>query len=313
MNSEKPTVKYLTVKPDEAGQRLDNYLLRHLKGLPKSNLYRILRKGEVRVNKGRVKPDYRIMGNDLIRIPPLRLNEPTPLGQPPDYILKSLGEAILFEDKYLLVLNKPAGIPVHGGSGCSYGVIEGIKLLRPDIEGLELVHRLDKETSGCLLLAKKRSVLVELHAMLRNGQVQKAYLALVKGRWPAKVPYVDAPLLKNQLSSGERMVKVNVEGKQAKTLFKTLTHYLNSTLVEASPITGRTHQIRVHAAHAGCPIAGDSKYGHDEFNQLVRRLGGKRMFLHAGKLSFKLFEQRYEFSAPLPAELQALLNKLPCT
>ncbi|MDF2867259.1 MAG: pseudouridine synthase, RluA family [Gammaproteobacteria bacterium] len=313
MNVDKPSVRYLTVEAMAEGQRIDNYLLRQLKGLPKSIVYRILRKGEVRVNKGRVKPDYRVKPGDEIRVPPLRLATSSEAILPSDKVLQILAAAILFEDDKLIVLNKPSGLPVHGGSGLSYGVIEALRALRPHLEGLELVHRLDKETSGCLLLAKKRGVLKELHEMLRNGHMQKTYLALVKGRWPAKINLIDAPLLKNQLSSGERMVKVNPEqGKAAKTLFKPVEYYSNASLVEASPITGRTHQIRVHALHAGYPLAGDNKYGNEEFNQWIRMQGGKRLFLHAAKLSFQLPSsgQRYEFKAPLPAELQRLLTKL---
>lgn len=313
MNIDKPSVRYLTVTADAQGQRIDNYLLKQLKGLPKSIVYRILRKGEVRVNKGRVKPDYRVQPGDEIRIPPLRLASASEMILPSNKVLQILATAIIFEDDKLIVLNKPSGLPVHGGSGVSYGVIEALRALRPHLEGLELVHRLDKETSGCLLLAKKRSVLKELHEMLRDGGMQKVYLALVKGRWPAKVKAIEAPLLKNQLLSGERMVKVNPEqGKAAKTLFKPLEYYAKATLVEASPITGRTHQIRVHALHAGYPLAGDNKYGNEEFNQWLHTQGGKRLFLHAAKLSFKLPSsgQRYEFNAPLPVELQRLLTKL---
>lgn len=313
MNSDKPAVHYLTVETFDQGQRVDNYLLKHLKGLPKSIVYRILRKGEVRVNKGRVKPDYRVAVGDVIRVPPVRLAKPNQTVPPSAKVLRALEAAILFEDDKLLVLNKPAGLPVHGGSGLSYGVIEALRALRPHLEGLELVHRLDKDTSGCLLLAKKRSVLKELHDMLRTGEVQKIYFALVKGRWPAKLKVIEAPLIKNQLSSGERIVKVHPDlGKYAKTQFTPVQHYPNATLVEASPITGRTHQIRVHALHAGHPLAGDDKYGNEEFNQWLRGQGSKRLFLHAARLSFKLASsgQRYEFKADLPQDLQQLLKAL---
>lgn len=313
MSLEKPAVKYLKVEAAAEGQRIDNYLLRHLKGLPKSIVYRILRKGEVRVNKGRIKPEYRVQAGDEIRVPPVRLATPNEIVPPSTKVLQALETAILFEDDKLFVLNKPAGLPVHGGSGLSYGVIEALRFLRPHLEGLELVHRLDKDTSGCLLLAKKRNVLKELHELLRDGSVQKTYVALVKGRWSNKISYVEAPLLKNQLSSGERMVRVNVEqGKEAKTLFKPMEYFQQATLVEARPITGRTHQIRVHALHAGHPLACDDKYGNEDFNSWIRSQGGRRLFLHAAKISFKLPSsgQRYEFKAELPSDLQTVLTKL---
>lgn len=312
MTEDKPTVKYLQVKPDEAGQRLDNYLIKYLKGLPKSNIYRILRKGEVRVNKRRAKPDYRINSGDEIRIPPLRLAETTETIAPSKHVLEALADNIVYEDKNIVVLNKPSGMPVHGGSGQSYGVIEAFRKLRPQVETLELVHRLDKETSGCLLLAKKRSVLKELHDLLRDGKMQKTYVALVKGRWPSKINAVDVPLLKNQMASGERIVKINPAGKAAKTLFKAISYYSNVTLVEASPITGRTHQIRVHAQYMGCPLVGDTKYGSNEFNQLMRRHGAKRLCLHASRLKFTLSstEQVYEFFAPLPQDLEQVFTRL---
>ena len=285
------SVQLLEVAPDHAGQRIDNYLRTQLKGVPKTLVYRILRKGEVRVNKGRIKPDYKLQAGDVIRVPPLRLaerDEPAPLAQG---LLERLEAAIVYEDKALIVLNKPAGIAVHGGSGLNYGVIEAFRQLRPECKDIELVHRLDRDTSGLLMIAKKRSMLRHLHEALRGDGVDKRYLALVRGSWPAVKKQVRAPLMKSNLRSGERMVEVNVEGKDALTLFRVVRRFGEfATLVEASPVTGRTHQIRVHARHAGHAIAGDSKYGDDDFTREVRELGGKRLFLHAHALRVPLPE-----------------------
>ena len=283
-------VQMLEVSPELAGQRIDNFLRNQLKGVPKTLIYRILRKGEVRVNKGRIKPEYKLQAGDLVRVPPLRLaerDEPVPLAQS---LLERLEASVIYEDKALIVLNKPAGIAVHGGSGLSYGVIEALRQLRPDAKELELVHRLDRDTSGLLMVAKKRSMLRHLHQALRGDGVDKRYMALVRGRWETGRKQVSAPLLKNTLRSGERMVEVTDEGKEALTLFKVLRRFGDfATLVEARPITGRTHQIRVHALHAGHAIAGDSKYGDEDFSREIRELGGKRLFLHA-----------YELKVPLP-------------
>ncbi len=284
-------VQLLEVAPELAGQRIDNFLRTQLKGVPKTLIYRILRKGEVRVNKGRIKPEYKLQAGDVVRVPPLRLaerDEPAPLAQG---LLERLEAAIVFEDKALIVLNKPAGIAVHGGSGLNYGVIEAFRQLRPDAKEIELVHRLDRDTSGLLMIAKKRSMLRHLHEALRGDGVDKRYLALVRGNWPAAKKQVRAPLMKNNLRSGERMVEVNTEGKDALTEFRVLRRFGDfATLVEASPITGRTHQIRVHAKHAGHSIAGDNKYGDEEFTREIRELGGKRLFLHAHSLQVKLPE-----------------------
>ena len=284
-------VQLLEVAPELAGQRIDNFLRTQLKGVPKTLIYRILRKGEVRVNKGRIKPEYKLQAGDVVRVPPLRLaerDEPAPLAQG---LLERLEAAIVYEDKALIVLNKPAGIAVHGGSGLNYGVIEAFRQLRPEAKEIELVHRLDRDTSGLLMIAKKRSMLRHLHEALRGDGDDKRYLALVRGNWPAARKQVRAPLMKNNLRSGERMVEVNVEGKDALTEFRVLRRFGDfATLVEASPITGRTHQIRVHAKHAGHSIAGDSKYGDEEFTREIRELGGKRLFLHAHSLQVKLPE-----------------------
>lgn len=284
-----PAVQFLEVEPELAGQRIDNFLRTRLKGVPKTLIYRILRKGEVRVNKGRIKPDYKLQAGDVVRVPPLRMSEPdepAPLAQG---LLERLEAAIVYEDKGLIVLNKPTGIAVHGGSGLSYGVIEAFRQLRPDAKELELVHRLDRDTSGLLMIAKKRSMLRHLHEALRGDGVDKRYLALVRGSWPTSKKRVSAPLLKNTLRSGERMVEVSDEGKEALTLFRVVRRFGEfATLVEASPITGRTHQIRVHARHAGHSIAGDPKYGDEAFDREIRDLGGKRLFLHAHSLRLTL-------------------------
>ena len=282
------------ITEDQAGQRIDNYLLTRLKGAPRTLIYRILRKGEVRVNKGRIKPEYRLQAGDAVRIPPVRLPEadaPALVGQG---ILNALQAGILYQDKGLIVVNKPAGLAVHGGSGLNFGVIEAMRQLFPaEAQQLELVHRLDRDTSGCLMIARKRSMLRHLHAALRGDgpgkAVDKCYLALVRGRWPSHLKKVHAPLLKNNLRSGERMVEVNPDGKESLTEFRVIQRFGDlATLVEARPITGRTHQIRVHARHAGHPIAGDAKYGDDEFSRLIREKGGKRLFLHAISLDAEL-------------------------
>ena len=290
MDSQAATgVQLLEVSAGLEGQRIDNFLLARLKGVPKTMIYRILRKGEVRVNKGRIKPDYRIKEGDIVRVPPMRMtqaDEPKPLAQG---LLERLEAAIVYEDKGLIVLNKPAGIAVHGGSGLNYGVIEAFRQMRPLCKEIELVHRLDRDTSGLLMIAKKRSMLRHLHEALRADGVDKRYMALVRGRWPASRKQVDAPLQKSNVRSGERMVEVNPEGKEALTLFKVIRRFSDyATLIEASPITGRTHQIRVHALYAGHAIAGDTKYGDESFSKEVREMGCKRLFLHACDLKFTL-------------------------
>ncbi|KRW67717.1 23S rRNA pseudouridine(955/2504/2580) synthase RluC [Stutzerimonas nitrititolerans] len=310
--SQASSVQMLEVSPEFAGQRIDNFLRNQLKGVPKTLIYRILRKGEVRVNKGRIKPEYKLQAGDLVRVPPLRLaerDEPAPLAQG---LLERLEAAIVYEDKALIVLNKPAGIAVHGGSGLSYGVIEALRQLRPDTKELELVHRLDRDTSGLLMVAKKRSMLRHLHQELRGDGVDKRYMALVRGRWETGKKQVSAPLLKNTLRSGERMVEVTDEGKKALTLFRVLRRFGDfATLVEARPVTGRTHQIRVHARHAGHAIAGDSKYGDEDFSREIRELGGKRLFLHAYGLKVPLPDGgELNLEAPVDEVWSQTLGKL---
>lgn len=306
------TIQQLTVTNDYSGQRLDNFLMSRLKGLPKSRLYRIIRKGELRINKKRVKPDYRLQEGDIIRIPPLRLAPRTPKNILNANLAELLEKSIIFEDKHFLVLNKPSGMAVHGGSGIHLGVIEALRLLRPQLKFLELVHRLDRDTSGCLLLAKKSSILKELHELLRSGQMKKTYIALVAGHWPKSLRKIDAPLYKNQLQSGERIVLVEAEGKSSLTEFSVQHYYVESTLIAAMPITGRTHQIRVHAQFAKHPIIGDEKYGEKEINKKMRQLGCKRLFLHASQLEFTLGStaKTITLAAKLPEDLNQVLKNL---
>lgn len=306
-----PKVRHLIVKEDAAGQRVDNFLLARLKGVPKSWVYRVLRRGEVRVNKGRVKPTRRLALGDEVRIPPLRMSNPQTQA-PGEGLRRLIADSILYEDDSLLVVNKPSGVAVHGGSGVSHGVIEVLRALRPNAPYLELAHRLDRDTSGCLMLAKKRSALQQLQKLQLSGKVEKRYLALLTGRWRKGKVTADAPLQKNTLRSGERVVRVDPQGKTAITHFSVMEKYQQAMLVEARLETGRTHQIRVHAQHLGVPIAGDAKYGRDEDNQSYRARGLNRLFLHAWRLSFPWEGRRggYEFEAPLPAELQNYLDQL---
>lgn len=306
-------VQVVEISAEHAGQRLDNFLISRLKGVPKSVIYRICRKGEVRVNKGRIKPDYRLVTGDQVRIPPVRLAERPEQEQPGDRILKLVESRILYEDNRLIVLNKPSGLAVHGGSGLKYGVIEAIRVLRPQATQVELVHRLDRDTSGCLLIAKKRSMLRRLHEQLRGTGMQKTYLALVKGRWQSGSRMVHAPLKKNTLSSGERIVRVDSkDGKEAKSEFSPRAVGDIASLMRVGLHTGRTHQIRVHASHEGHPIAGDDKYGDEDFNRLMKTYGLKRLFLHAFSLRFSLSEDEppLYIEAPLDDDLQTVLNKL---
>ncbi|MBO2586496.1 23S rRNA pseudouridine(955/2504/2580) synthase RluC [Shewanella algae] len=318
MNTETPSpnqqVRLVTIDEDNVGQRIDNFLLSKLKGVPKSMIYRIVRKGEVRVNKKRIKPEYKLAEGDQVRIPPVRVSEENYRTAPSAKLerVSRLEDRILFEDKHILVLNKPAGIAVHGGSGVDYGVIEALRSLRPQQKFLELVHRLDKDTSGVLLVAKKRSALKHLHDQLRHKQMQKDYQALVRGEWQKHDKVVKAPLLKLTLKSGERIVRVNTEGKASETRFKILQRYDGATLVQASPVTGRTHQIRVHCQYAGHPIACDEKYSEQKFDDSMRALGLNRLFLHAAQLKFTHPDTETEMTvqAPLDPELLELLDKL---
>ncbi|WP_372777838.1 23S rRNA pseudouridine(955/2504/2580) synthase RluC [Litorivivens sp.] len=311
MESGRPqAVQLVTVDEGAEGQRIDNYLLKVLKGVPKSRIYRLLRKGEVRVNKSRVKPEFKLGVGDIVRIPPVRVSDPAEKATAfvSDSMADTLQNAILFEDDRLLIINKPSGLAVHGGSGVSLGLIEALRKLRPEAKFLELVHRLDRDTSGCVMLAKKRKTLKTLHGLLRGDGVDKRYLALVEGRWSPRKEQVKLPLLKNVLNSGERMVKTNPEGKYALTRYQVVRRFSGATLVEAKPVTGRTHQIRVHCQAAGHPIIGDDKYGRDEVNQRFRERGVRRLFLHAYRLRFELEGEWIEVEAPLSEDLQLFVS-----
>lgn len=304
-------VQLVDIDDEMAGQRLDNFLLARLRGAPRSLIYRIVRSGEVRVNSGRVKVSQRLEAGDRVRIPPVRLAEKAPAAVAPRGVQLDLADRILWEDDALLVVNKPSGLAVHGGSGVRSGLIETLRVMRPDARSLELVHRLDRDTSGCILVAKKRSMLRYLHECLRNSTIEKSYLALVKGRWPRRKTRVTAPLEKNVLKSGERMVRVSDDGKRSETLFSVLECFPGATLVEARPVTGRTHQIRVHGQFAGHPLAGDDKYGDREFDTAMREIGLKRLFLHASRLEFRLPDGRQVcVEAPLEPELAEVLVHL---
>lgn len=304
-------VQWLHIDEDMAGQRIDNFLRTQLKGVPKSMIYRILRKGEVRVNRKRIKPDYKLQAGDEVRVPPVRVAPKTEGPNPNLNIVSQLDSRIVFEDDALIVVNKPAGMAVHGGSGLSFGLIEALRSLRGD-DSLELVHRLDRETSGCLLVAKTRGVLRGLNAQLRDKDMKKIYVALVAGEWSKLDRAVKAPLKKQVLQSGERMVRVDGEGKASETRFKIRQRFAEGTLVQASPVTGRTHQIRVHSQAAGHPIAMDDKYGDEAFSHQMQQLGLSRLFLHAETLSFThpKTQQWLTVSAPLDTELLSVLDKL---
>jgi 23S rRNA pseudouridine955/2504/2580 synthase len=284
-------VELVEIDAEYAGQRIDNYLITRLKGVPKSRIYRILRKGEVRANGGRVKPHYRLQAGDQVRIPPVRVSDSGPELPTGQVFTRKLEHSILYEDKGLLVINKPSGLAVHGGSG----------------------HRLDRATSGCLLIAKKRSRLRSIHELMRNHELEKTYIALVSGHWPKRKVLVDAPLKKNELKSGERISVVAADGKPASTRFKVLRYLSDYTLIEAMPVTGRTHQIRVHVQHSGHHIVGDDRYGDDEINKQMRKRGVKRLFLHASSLKIPgkppNGEGEIEVSAPLDKALQAVIDR----
>ncbi|SFP31084.1 23S rRNA pseudouridine955/2504/2580 synthase [Ruminobacter amylophilus] len=307
-------VSFQTVNEDEAGARIDNFLIRVLKGVPKSMIYRILRKGEVRVNKKRIKPEYKLQAGDEIRIPPLRMSEAKVVLPSANLDrVSALKDAVLYENDGLMVINKPCFMPVHGGSGVSYGVIEALRSIRPELHFLELAHRLDRETSGCLIVAKKRSVLRQLHEQFREKNMQKQYLALVRGVFSKRITTVRAPLAKNVLMSGERVVRVDeVNGKPSVTDFKIRENFRDVTLVEAYPHTGRTHQIRVHLAYRSHPILGDDKYGDREFDRRFEALGLDRMFLHAEHITFTdpVINREITVYAPLPGDLENLLSNI---
>jgi 23S rRNA pseudouridine955/2504/2580 synthase len=310
---ERNSVQLVTIAEEEAGQRIDNYLLRVCKGVPKSHIYRILRSGEVRVNKGRIDQLYRLQAGDVVRIPPIRTAEKAAGNAP----VPGAEFHIVHEDSHLLVIDKPAGVAVHGGSGVSYGVIEQLRASRPQAKFLELVHRLDRETSGLLLLAKKRSALTNLHEQMREGSTDKRYLTLVSGHWTNPRQHVKLPLHKYTTADGERRVVVQAGGQEAHTIFNLLRKWDSFALLEAELKTGRTHQIRVHLASSGFPIAGDEKYGDFALNKQLQKANEtrgalKRMFLHAYRITFRHPEtgQPMTLTAPLPPECDRFLVSL---
>jgi len=302
-----PSVRLLQIDAESAGQRLDNFLIRHCKGVPKSHLYKAIRNGEVRVNKGRIAADYRLLQGDTVRVPPLRLPAPNESRPVPPAVFP-----VVYEDDALLVIDKPAGTAVHGGSGVSFGVIEQLRASRPEAPMLELAHRLDRETSGLLMVAKKRSALVALHDMLRESRGRKRYLALVVGDWVNGRQHLRQPLLKWLTAAGERRVKVDPAGKAAHTIISLKKRYGRYTLLEAELRTGRTHQIRVHLAASGYPIVGDEKYGRDEVRAQFAKQGFNRMFLHAAHLEIPhpLTGELLDLHAPLPPACEQLLESL---
>ena len=308
----KPAVSMMTIDEECAGQRIDNFLTKALKGVPKSHLYRILRSGEVRVNSGRVDATYRLKAGDLVRIPPIRTASPSAAQPARPTGGARLEQTVIFEDAALLVIDKPAGYAVHGGSGISRGVIEQLRLERPQAKFLELVHRLDRETSGILMLAKKRSALVQLHEAIRDNQTDKRYLMLVHGHWREQKRRVSLPLQKYVLASGERRVAVHPDGQSSETIFRLRQHYDGFSLLEAQLVTGRTHQLRVQLAHLGFPIAGDDKYGDFSVNKAMQKQGLKRMFLHSAETVIRhpATGEKLTLNAPLPAELARFLQQL---
>ena len=300
-------VRKVRVDAERAGQRIDNFLRNELPGVPKGRVYRLLRRGEVRVNGGRVRAEYKLLEGDEVRVPPARIR--TAAAPPPDNKAQSLLEHVLYEDKRLLVIDKPTGLAVHGGSGISYGAVELLRHARPDLKELSLVHRLDRETSGCLVLAKRRSALRELHELFREGQVEKNYLALVAGDWQYGEQLIDVPLQVENRRGGERHVIVSENGKRAQTLVSLSRTYGIYSLLRCAPATGRTHQIRVHLQHTGHPIVGDERYGDKDANREAKALGLRRLFLHAQSIAFvDRSGNDLHFTAPLADDLEEFLT-----
>jgi 23S rRNA pseudouridine955/2504/2580 synthase len=312
MTKPESAVRLIEVDEGQHGQRVDNFLGRYLKGVPRAHLYRLLRTGQVRVNGRRVKPDTRVEAGDKVRVPPVRTGVASEPVSIPEAAGQRLDGAVLVEDAHVLVLNKPAGLPVHAGSGFRYGVIEALRGRREHAPMLELVHRLDRGTSGCLVIAKSRAALKELNQALRDGRVVKEYMALLAGHWRGGARTVDVALERRSGARSAATVHVDEAGKEAISEFRPLRHYRGATLVAVRIGTGRTHQIRVHAAHLGHPIAGDEKYGDFAFNREMRRAGLRRLFLHAQRIEFALqcAGRRYAIEAPLPEDLQAVLETL---
>ena len=302
-------VRKVRIDIEQADQRIDNFLRRELPGVPKGRLYRLIRKGEVRVNGKRVKAEYRLEAGDEVRVPPVRLADPA--APPSQESAAALSDHVLFEDKSLLVVNKPGGVAVHGGSGISHGVIELLRAARPELRDLALVHRLDRETSGCLVLAKKRSALRSLHEKFREGNVEKNYLALIVGDWQYGEQLIDKPLLVTHRRKGERHVVVSSDGKSAQTRVRLARTYKSLSLVQCSPLTGRTHQIRVHLQSEGHPVAGDERYGEADVNRKLRSAGLPRLFLHAQSIAFPdQHGNELHFTAPLADDLERFLQKV---
>lgn len=303
-------VQYVKATIEEEGQRIDNFLINKLKGVPKSRIYRLVRKGEVRVNKKRVSAFYRLKKDDEVRVPPVFLGEKAEQVPPAKDTIKLLASRILYEDEFLLIINKPSGMSVHAGNTVRVGVVEALRHMYPKLPNLELAHRLDSETSGCLILAKKKRVLRELHALLREGKMTKIYWALTQGKWKRSELRVDLPLHKDYQDGGKHVVEVNEKGKSALTVFNPLKIFPEASLMEVKLFTGRTHQIRVHAAHQGHNIAGDDRYGDAEFNKVAKQKGLKRMFLHARSIEFTLpsLEHSIKVIAPLDKELELVLQ-----
>ena len=311
MSEIRTQVQFVDIDEDMAGQRIDNFLRNQLKNIPKSMIYRIVRKGEVRVNKKRIKAEYKLKPGDLVRIPPVTIEEKVEENVPSTKLNKvsELEQCIIYEDDHMLILNKPSGTAVHGGSGLKFGAIEALRALRPEARFLELVHRIDRDTSGILLVAKKRSALRHLQAQFREKTVQKYYFALVMGEWKNSCKVVNAPLLKNEVNS---IVRVNPNGKASETRFKVLEKFKDATLIQASPITGRTHQIRVHTQYTGHPIAWDDRYGDRRFDAYTGKVGLDRLFLHAANIKFTHpgSEEKMDISAPMEARLEKALTGL---
>jgi len=309
-----PGIRHIDIPAELAGQRIDNYLLRELKGVPRTRVYRLLRRGEVRVNGSRARPAYRLQAGDRLRLPPVRTGEGS-VSEPSGRVLARLRAAVLYEDERVLVIDKPSGLAVHGGSGLAYGVVEALRTLRPELPFLDLAHRLDRDTSGCLVLAKRRSSLRALHGLLRDDRVEKRYLALLRGDFGRRERVVAEPLARGQGPGGETVMRVAAEGKPSRTVLRPRSRHGGWTLVEAELHTGRMHQIRAHAAHIGHPVAMDPKYGDPEADRTLRGLGLKRLFLHAASLRFQLPDHpEVHAVSPLPESLQAVLDRLdgPC-
>jgi 23S rRNA pseudouridine955/2504/2580 synthase len=302
----------LEVDSEEVGQRLDNFLLKHLRKAPKMLIYRIIRKGEVRVNKGRAQPSRRLELGDIVRVPPVTIAEVGEKVVPPKVQMERIENLILFEDSDLMVINKPPGMAVHGGSGVSWGLVELVRNLRSDAKRVELVHRLDRDTSGAIILAKKMSVLRNMHEQIRQNQVEKRYLTLLAGQWPKNKQKVDLPLLRTTLGSGERIVEVSPDGKPCLSYFFLQQQFDQAALMEVKLITGRTHQIRVHAKAQGCPVVGDDKYGVDEINSEFKELGMASLALHAQRLVFvhPATNNKVEIEAPLFKDFKRIISKL---